>query len=102
MGPRRLDTEAGATRLELAVAAILAALLAGLLLDRLIAYHGESERVAAKQLIGSLRTALAVREYYSTRNVRLAEVTGMSTGPGKHLFSYPSRVNLFLLGHKKF
>ena len=53
--------EGGATRLELAVAAILAALLAGLLLDRLIAYRGESERVAAKQLIGSLRTALAVR-----------------------------------------
>jgi general secretion pathway protein G len=51
----------GATRLELAVATILAALLAGVLLNCLISYRGESERVAAKQLIGSLRTALAVR-----------------------------------------
>jgi hypothetical protein len=53
--------QGGATRLELAVAAVLTALLAGLLLERLSAYQGESERVAAKQLIGSLRAALAVR-----------------------------------------
>jgi general secretion pathway protein G len=51
----------GATRLELALASILAALLAGVLLNSIISYQGETERVAAKQLIGSLRTALAVR-----------------------------------------
>jgi general secretion pathway protein G len=51
----------GASRLELALASILAALLAGVLLNSLISYQGETERVAAKQLIGSLRTALAVR-----------------------------------------
>ena len=50
----------GATLLELAVATIVAALLAGVLLNCLISYRGESERVVAKQLIGSLRTALAV------------------------------------------
>ena len=57
-GARR---QSGATRLELAVATILAALLAGVLLNCVISYQGASERVAAKQLIGSLRTALAVR-----------------------------------------
>ncbi|MGX4640243.1 hypothetical protein [Massilia sp. SYSU DXS3249] len=57
----RWQRQGGATRLELAVATILAAVLAGLLLDRLIAYQGETERVAVKQLISSLRTALAVR-----------------------------------------
>jgi general secretion pathway protein G len=51
----------GTTRLELAVATILTALLVGVLLNSIISYQGESERVAAKQLIGSLRTALAVR-----------------------------------------
>ncbi|MDB5745981.1 MAG: prepilin-type cleavage/methylation protein [Massilia sp.] len=47
--------------MELAVGAVLAALLAGMLLERLIAYQGETESVAAKQLIGTLRTALAMR-----------------------------------------
>jgi general secretion pathway protein G len=39
------------------------------LLNSIISYQGESERVAAKQLIGSLRTALAVRsaQVISTR-----------------------------------
>jgi general secretion pathway protein G len=61
--------EGGATRLELALATILAALLAGVLLNSIISVQGESERVAAKQLIGSLRTALAVRsaQVISTR-----------------------------------
>lgn len=53
--------EAGATRLELALACALTALLAGVLLNSLISYQAESEQVATKQLIGSLRTALAVR-----------------------------------------
>ena len=61
MKPVPLRTQGGATRLEFAVASALAALLAGVLLNCLISYRGESERVAAKQLIGSLRTALAVR-----------------------------------------
>lgn len=46
---------------ELAVAAAVLTLLAGVLLNRLAPYAGESEVVAAKQLIGTLRTALAVR-----------------------------------------
>lgn len=46
---------------ELAVAAAVVSVLAGVLLNRLVAYAGESELVAAKQLIGTLRTALAVR-----------------------------------------
>jgi type II secretory pathway pseudopilin PulG len=61
MKPVSLDKQGGATRLELAVATIMAVLLAGVLLNCIISYQGESERVAAKQLIGSLRTALAVR-----------------------------------------
>ena len=56
-----LHRERGATRLELAIAAILTALLAAVLLNRLISYQGETEQVAAKQLVGSLRTALAVQ-----------------------------------------
>jgi len=46
---------------ELAVAAIVLTLVTGVLLTRLVPYVGESEYVAAKQLISSLRTALAVR-----------------------------------------
>jgi hypothetical protein len=61
MKPTPLRNQGGATRLELAVSTILTALLAGVLLNCLIRYQGESERVAAKQLIGALRTALAVR-----------------------------------------
>ncbi|MFC5478125.1 hypothetical protein [Massilia suwonensis] len=57
----RVRTQGGATRLELAVATILAALLAGVLLNCITSYEAESERVAAKQLLGSLRTALAVQ-----------------------------------------
>lgn len=51
----------GATRLELVLAAILAATLAGVLLNSIIRARYETEQVAVKQLIGSLRTALAVR-----------------------------------------
>ena len=57
-GARR---QSGATRLELAVATVLAVLLVGVLLNSIISYQAEGERVAAKQLIGSLRTAFAVR-----------------------------------------
>jgi hypothetical protein len=51
----------GASRFELAVAAVFSAIVASVLLNCIISYQGESEQVAAKQLIGSLRTALAVR-----------------------------------------
>jgi general secretion pathway protein G len=61
MKPFAIRRERGASLLELAVVGVLTALLAGLLLNCLISYRGESEQVAAKQLIGSLRTALAVR-----------------------------------------
>jgi type II secretory pathway pseudopilin PulG len=59
--PMATRRQRGATRLELVLGAILAAVLSGLLLNSIISYRGESEQVAAKQLIGSLRTALAVR-----------------------------------------
>jgi len=51
----------GFTLFELTIAAVVLSLLAGVLLNRLVPYIGESEHVAAKQLISSLRTALAVR-----------------------------------------
>lgn len=57
----RLRRRRGFTLVELAVAASMLALLAGILLEKLEAYAGESEHVAAKQLVGALRTALAVR-----------------------------------------
>ncbi|MGJ9416161.1 hypothetical protein ACHAC9_00135 [Massilia sp. CMS3.1] len=43
------------------MAAIFTAVMAGVLLKSIISYQGESERVAVKQLIGSLRTSLALR-----------------------------------------
>ncbi|QNA88880.1 hypothetical protein G4G28_11000 [Massilia sp. Dwa41.01b] len=65
----RSDKQRGASLFELALGAIAASLLAGVLLNSIITYIGESERVAVKQLIGSLRTALAVRsaQVISTR-----------------------------------
>ncbi|MFC5460612.1 prepilin-type N-terminal cleavage/methylation domain-containing protein [Massilia niabensis] len=56
-----LVRQRGFTLLELAVSAGVLALLGGVLLEKLVSYAGESEHVAAKQLVGSLRTALAVR-----------------------------------------
>jgi general secretion pathway protein G len=61
MRPFSTRRQRGASLLELAVAGVLTALFAGLLLNCLISYRDESEHVAAKQLIGSLRTALAIR-----------------------------------------
>ncbi|WP_156649006.1 hypothetical protein [Massilia sp. Leaf139] len=43
------------------MSAAFGAVLAGVLLQCLISYQGQSEQVAAKQLVGSLRTALAVQ-----------------------------------------
>jgi hypothetical protein len=95
--------QGGATRLELAVAATLTALLAGLLLERLSAYQAESERVAAKQLISSLRAALAVRSVQAvTRGgegalIALAHQNPMSwlqKMPENYLGEYYSAQNL--------
>lgn len=61
-------SQRGFALFELAVATVVATLLAGVLLGRLVAYAGESEAVAAKQLIGSLRTALAVRSTHALAN----------------------------------
>jgi len=61
MTPFTIRRQRGASLLELALVAVVTSVLAGLLLNCLISTRGESEQVAAKQLIGSLRTALAVR-----------------------------------------
>jgi type II secretory pathway pseudopilin PulG len=55
----------GFTLLEGAVAAALFALLTAVLVSRLLFYNGEAERVAAEQLIGTLRTALQVRSAHA-------------------------------------
>ncbi|WP_313703475.1 hypothetical protein [Massilia sp.] len=60
-GPAGRPTARGFALFELAVAAVVVAVLAGTLLHRLAPYAGQSEVVAAKQLIHSLRTALALR-----------------------------------------
>ena len=51
----------GATQLEFALALGFIGVCAWVLLKCIITYRAEAEQVAAKQLIGSLRTALAVR-----------------------------------------
>jgi len=58
---RAVGAVGGFALLELAVAAVVFSLLTGVLLNRLVPYIGESEYVAAKQLISSMRTALSVR-----------------------------------------
>lgn len=60
-GPAAGAAACGFALFELAVAAVVVAVLAGILLHRLVPYAGQSEVVAAKQLIHSLRTALALR-----------------------------------------
>lgn len=51
----------GFTLFEFAVAAGLLGLFVAALLSRVVFYQGEAERVAAEQLVGTLRTALEVR-----------------------------------------
>jgi hypothetical protein len=51
----------GYTRLEFALAVGVFGLLVAVLASRLLLYHEEAERVAAQQLIATLRTGLAVR-----------------------------------------
>ena len=98
----RARRQGGATRLELAVATILGALMIGVLLNSITEYQAESERVAVKQLIGSLRTALAVRsaKVISTTGeaglLALAHQNPMSwlqKHPGNYLGEYYSPKN---------
>lgn len=56
----RACRHARATRLELAPSAMLAALLTGVLLNSVSSDQGKTRQVAAKQLIGFLRNALAI------------------------------------------
>jgi general secretion pathway protein G len=58
-------TSRGFTLLEASIAAALFALLVSVLAGRLLFYHGEAERVAAEQLLGTLRSALQVRAAYA-------------------------------------
>ena len=58
-GPR--TRRGGFSLFELAVAACILGLLAAVLLNRLLVYREEAERVAGKQMIGTLRSALAAR-----------------------------------------
>ncbi|RJG25819.1 hypothetical protein [Massilia cavernae] len=51
----------GFTLFEAAIAAIVVALLLGILLKRLQIYQQEAELVAVRQLVGTLRMALSVR-----------------------------------------
>ncbi len=60
-GPAAGPVACGFALFELAVTAVVVAVLAGILLHRMVPYAGQSEVVAAKQLIHSLRTALALR-----------------------------------------
>ncbi|CAN7427844.1 hypothetical protein [Massilia sp. LjRoot122] len=57
----RLIRARGATRFEFAVCAIVTALLAGVLLGRLLEWRAQSERTAAYHVVGALRTAMAAR-----------------------------------------
>jgi general secretion pathway protein G len=52
---------AGITRLEFAVAAVVFGLLVAGLVERMLFYNEQAERVAVQQLVGTLRTALRVR-----------------------------------------
>lgn len=51
----------GFTLFEFGVVAALFGLFCAVLLSRMVFYQGEAERVAAEQLVGTLRTALEVR-----------------------------------------
>lgn len=57
----RLARVRGATRFEFTVCAAVTALLASVLLGRLLEWRVQSERTAAYHVVGALRTALAAR-----------------------------------------
>ena len=52
----------GFSLFELMVACVIFAVLAGLLLQRLSFYQTEAERAAVEQTVGTMRTALALRQ----------------------------------------
>jgi general secretion pathway protein G len=52
---------AGFTRLEFAVVAAVFGLLVAVLVERVLVYDEQAERVAVQQLVGNLRAALQVR-----------------------------------------
>ncbi len=69
----------GFTLFELAVATSLIGLLAALLLSRLAHYQEQAERVAVRQLVANMRTALAAHSahVYAARGVEgLRELAG--------------------------
>jgi general secretion pathway protein G len=70
--PVQRQWQRGASLLELAVAAIVTVVLAGVLLNSIINTIGESERVATKQVVGAMRTALAVE------SARIISTTGVA------------------------
>jgi general secretion pathway protein G len=51
----------GFTLIESAVAAALLGIFVAILISRVLTYQAEAERVAAEQLVGTLRTAMQVR-----------------------------------------
>jgi general secretion pathway protein G len=59
----------GFTLFEFAVSVIILGVLAGTLLSRSALYQGEAERVAARQLVATLRAALQVRASEVRRQV---------------------------------
>lgn len=61
MMSRRLTAGRGFSLLELALVVGVVSLLVVVLVSRLLLYYENAERVAAQQLIGTLRTALAMR-----------------------------------------
>jgi prepilin-type N-terminal cleavage/methylation domain-containing protein len=80
----------GFSLFELVVACVIFAVMAGLLLQRLSFYQAEAERAAVEQTVGTMRTALALRQ--STLAVRgrereLAALAG--TNPVKWLTAPP-------------
>ncbi len=57
---RRMQ-QAGFTLIELMVTIIVAAILASVLLDRMLFYRDQAEKVAMQQVVGNLRSALHMK-----------------------------------------
>lgn len=80
---RQLDKPArrrarGFSLAELAVVAIVVALLAGALLQRLALYQEEAEKAAVARMVGTLRAALALRVAHLQASGRDAEVPALA------------------------
>ncbi|MEO7576897.1 MAG: type II secretion system protein [Massilia sp.] len=70
--------ERGFSLAEFAVVAIVVALLAGTLLQRLVMYQEEAEKAAAMRMVGTLRAALALRVAHLHASGRDAEVAALA------------------------